>query len=1776
MTEKRNKAAQDNAGLNVDGMGMLGGQNAVQQSPVPGLPGIGNAPTHLGPMSKNFPYAGAASLGASAGAGNGAGNGEGPQNPYASSANISGAGLEDVQSSINQLNQSNQMAFPAVNKYAAQDNSKDQLSSTGEDNGVSFTTRDEDHATGPAAWDSLSKFMKTGDAGELPTLPGFRPEPTPPPAGAGLRMFPGFRNQPVLPARPAPPKKPLFPERVGGLLRGIERGSEKAFTGAARTLHDATKSRGGMVEMQGEDPGPEPEDDRPFIPIDPNTPLDDPSLFPPTDNDDLDKGGMDKYVKTGESLASSVDPKDLMKALAVLGVLGGTGGATFGGISNSLQGKSIGRGMLTGGLTGAGAGMGAGAGSLGGILGAEAAIDTGLIHPNLTGTAGILGGNVLAAGGGTGVGGYAGYQLAQKLMGLDEEDEKQGYEKVAQRALSKYLKPAAIAGGIGAAGIGTAVYVGKEMADPHPRKFDDTLNTLTPEGQEAIKNREPSVIADLADMFADVTGDHATDEEFSARTGHQRDSIDDQRRADKGYAVPAADLDPRSDGVGATALHMDRARQETLKQDAEAAGLTAKDDKPTADTGTDWLGDHWPQLAVGAGALGLGGYGLYKYLNRDKDDEHAEEEEDEDSYVDETKEAMSKYAKQPADQTPRHHCHGVHPDQTHEEWKASLEKGREKAAQRAVSKFLKPKKVPKRHARAPFSLPTNKHGLTNTQVGANVDNSATPEQLLGAHKATPWGSGAGRSTPSGSHVYAGSRQGIPRNLDAAKSIAHGSRRLGQFIGGAPNALSAEMSKAFGGKRPGGQLNKGGIDKYATRAVSKFLKPKKVPTPPKPPQWADGLKVDPNSKHIYRDADGKVRTYPSADADELHHKWMNDGTPKRYDQQTKKWRPADRWEQTEDKIGLVARLGALGGTGYMVGSALNRGNTSTPPDVAEMLKKYESQQRFGHAEQYGGDGERPGAWNDSPRDHGPYYNRDEWGRGIDWGSKVEGGFLGEKLPAPNIEKQNIDKYAQTPRHDCNAVHPDSTHEDWVREEFDNPPTRDWEREKGGSAGWWARAADLASIHIPQDAIKLLKEAGYAPFPCAFFGGLINSGLAGELLPNALEKAAGMVGDEFVAELRAVNISQMLEKVAVRAVTKVVKPPIPPKPPKTPKKTPKKTTPLKGGVGDEAPTGGAFDVPTTPKADTVKTPATGAVQGELPFGKAPTEAPTKATVKTPTTRQDPSSLQPQYVQKAPVLNAVTGKMESPGGLRLETKAEINTRVVNNTVGQWAKPDKPSVATQGTASQEIGSTRPQRAETPLQRSERILGELMDRQTYTTNRAQPRKQDTGEGSFDPREPFGPDPKLEPFGGEAAPRQPKPLDAAKPQNYEQPELAPLQPKPLDETIANPYVRQVNDALDPDARAAQEAAGFGDPGPTTRADALDPDARALDEAGFGDPGPTTRVPDDAPVPPVDPAAVPQPGGITRKVLGTTAGLGGGYLALDKILSNPASIKNLAELTGIPQTTVEALQNPDSFVSQMISLESPEEMMEFAMKSLGPDKIKAMALEQMGGEGGFDLLGGMGEGINKFTEAIGMDALLGMVMGPEAVANMSPILKLLMIAGGALGIGGAISGNTTAGMSGLAMFILPMVFGTLFGGAEAAKEKAPGAGEAAAAGGAAGGAAPKLNFKNIEGDVAPGAVDGNSVDPRTGLTVYQQAEQDGWKAPGYTTKQLVDALFEQRNSTGPNHAGPKLDAPAGPNAGPDQPAAPAAPEQPAAPTEKAKPKRVPMPTGDSGPPIPAMP
>jgi hypothetical protein len=62
-------------------------------------------------------------------------------------------------------------------------------------------------------------------------------------------------------------------------------------------------------------------------------------------------------------------------------------------------------------------------------------------------------------------------------------------------------------------------------------------------------------------------------------------------------------------------------------------------------------------IGQAGGALG-GGYAGYRLGQNLFGDEEEEEKQS---------------AEQPAGQTPRHHCHGVHPDQTHEEWKASLE-----------------------------------------------------------------------------------------------------------------------------------------------------------------------------------------------------------------------------------------------------------------------------------------------------------------------------------------------------------------------------------------------------------------------------------------------------------------------------------------------------------------------------------------------------------------------------------------------------------------------------------------------------------------------------------------------------------------------------------------------------------------------------------------------------------------------------------------------------------------------------------------------------------------------------------------------------------------------------------------------------------------------------------------------------------------------------------------------------------------------------------------------
>ena len=119
----------------------------------------------LGPMGQGFPSGGMQGA-----------FGSNP-NPYATQPNIQGN--EAIMQSQQQLNNMNGMAQqqPQLNKYikgAAQNNEKIQRSATGEDNGVSYKLRDEDHATGSSAWDSLSKFMKTGTE-ELPAI--FKPNP---------------------------------------------------------------------------------------------------------------------------------------------------------------------------------------------------------------------------------------------------------------------------------------------------------------------------------------------------------------------------------------------------------------------------------------------------------------------------------------------------------------------------------------------------------------------------------------------------------------------------------------------------------------------------------------------------------------------------------------------------------------------------------------------------------------------------------------------------------------------------------------------------------------------------------------------------------------------------------------------------------------------------------------------------------------------------------------------------------------------------------------------------------------------------------------------------------------------------------------------------------------------------------------------------------------------------------------------------------------------------------------------------------------------------------------------------------------------------------------------------------------------------------------------------------------------------------------------------------------------------------------------------------------
>jgi len=491
--------------------------------------------------------------------------------------------------------------------------------------------------------------------------------------------------------------------------------------------------------------------------------------------------------------------------------------------------------------------------------------------------------------------------------------------------------------------------------------------------------------------------------------------------------------------------------------------------------------------------------------------------------------------------------------------------------------------------------------------------------------------------------------------------------------------------------------------------------------------------------------------------------------------------------------------------------------------------------------------------------------------------------------------------QKPRHDCNAVHPDSTHEEWIREEFSNPPTRDWEREKESS--WWSGARKIASTHIPLDAVKLLKEAGYEPFPCAFFGDLLNSGVSAELIPAAVEKAAGLVGAEYVTELRD-SVPGLLEKLAAgRWFTA----------PKTGKRFFRKNS-----MGNEQL---GFDPGNPTKKGQIPTQLEISRSPELSFPTRPNN-PTVLNAAAPV----PDLAFPKSTAATPLV----GVPDSPVGTGPLTRAQA--------------------AAQAAA--------------------------------------------------PVAPVAP----------AAPAVPVVAKAVVPDSG-----IPSSPTPAKATV--PDYGPDGKPIDPAARAAASANAVAPP----------------------------------------PSVTPGPGGIPKKTL-----IGGAFTTGFAALWDP--VGKFMDTMGMSSENSELIETFSSWspevqeqASEIVSNLTPDQITnisknpkvfslmasgnyEEAMKHIPPEQLAAIKDAAMGNW--FEGLGSgeFGKTINEFTSLLGVDSLIDAV-GMDS-AGMNPLLKLLMVAGGALGIGGAVSGSKTAGIAGAAMFVLPLVFGALFGGAEAAVIKPP--------------------------------------------------------------------------------------------------------------------------------------
>jgi hypothetical protein len=625
-----------------------------------------------------------------------------------------------------------------------------------------------------------------------------------------------------------------------------------------------------------------------------------------------------------------------------------------------------------------------------------------------------------------------------------------------------------------------------------------------------------------------------------------------------------------------------------------------------------------------------------------------------------------------------------------------------------------------------------------------------------------------------------------------------------------------------------------------------------------------------------------------------------------------------------------------------------------------------------------------------------------------------------------EGREMHKYAkqpadQLPRHDCHGVHPDQTHEEWVREEFNNPPTRDWEREKESS--WWSGAYKTANTYIPQDAIKLLKEAGYAPFQCAFFGGLLNDGIHTDLLPSALEKVAGLVGEEFVTELRAVDIPELLEKVGIVRPLRQLD---------AAAAAAKATS--RGGSGDPLNLSGLVSgrplsaleaspkIPLRPKAQppTAANIAVGQGPPNLTSqidvtaggaGKIPSDAATQtATTKqfdsgtTPTPAQAEAginSLKPNIdvvnrnLAGATTADAVADTSKLPPGAATQTStigAETGVHPAATTHATTYQPKTtPEAATKTTT---IG------AET---------GELSPEATTRVRQVGP---DTEGAVIPPAPKATDDPTTITVGGGTGELSPEATTRVQVGSHAE-GVVP--------EGAIPPATKATDAATPEAPKATDAAT--------------PEAGVLPPMPEGTPAPTrSRVRDLA------------TGGAG---LGLGAGATGVYMSgeiAEQVQKLQGTFKDnpnaLVELVGRDSELGKALATISDPETQKLLVAYQEGGIPGVLGTLSPEDKKKAIAAATGGAGGFDLLGmgGLGEGLNEFTKAIGMDSMLDTVMGEGSAANMSPLLKLLMIGGGILGIGGAVSGSKAAGFGGLAAFLLPMVFSKLFGGAGLAQDQ----------------------------------------------------------------------------------------------------------------------------------------